>query len=390
MLPYTGSFLFPTQIRNYRDAGSAIAESKDKFVDSLPPPQHIPPELRSSFTATLDAIMELVDVMEPNLHKVFLLVDKEKLDEMIGIMVYSQIQKRMCEVPPHNEPRYIMTYDDAVQSLRILTGIERVVSAAIAWSNSEDGTRFRREMNHAHAAMEASFDRWLNAVLPENPMDLPEPQLSLSHPQESTSSTSFFAPRGKASSRRPKSLPNILIKPLPETPLFTCDASPPPLSPLCRFQHFDTNEQTCRFCQAIPRQTHRPRNRLRSLFDRMQTTPRLKQPAQCSPNRSDFTSLFLFRSSSEDTDILIRPSDSVSVVNSPPSPPFSSAESSGGDSLSPIVSTSQLELRPLLPFSNRSRSWMRRSPLPSSSKAKASSKKSFWLTRFFKDFLSFL
>ncbi len=30
--------------------------------------------------------MELVDVMEPNLHKVFLLVDKEKLDEMIGIV----------------------------------------------------------------------------------------------------------------------------------------------------------------------------------------------------------------------------------------------------------------------------------------------------------------
>lgn len=54
--------------------------------EALPPPQHIPPELRSSFTATLDAIMELVDVMEPNLHKVFLLVDKEKLDEMIGIV----------------------------------------------------------------------------------------------------------------------------------------------------------------------------------------------------------------------------------------------------------------------------------------------------------------
>lgn len=30
--------------------------------------------------------MELVDAMEPNLHKVFLLVDKEKLDEMIGIV----------------------------------------------------------------------------------------------------------------------------------------------------------------------------------------------------------------------------------------------------------------------------------------------------------------
>lgn len=305
----------------------------------------------------------------------------------------------MCEVPPLNEPRYIMTYDDAVQSLRILTGIERVVSAAIAWSNSEDGARFRRDMNHAHAAMEASFDRWLNAVLPENPMDLPEPQPSPSPPPETISSPSLFTPRVKASSRRPKSLPNILIKPFPETPLFTCDASPypvitpPPLSPLCRFKHFETNEPTCRFCQAIPRQPPpRPRiSRLQSLFfDRTQSTTRRKQPEQCSPSRSDFTSLFLLRNAREDPDILIRPSDSVSVVNSPPSPPFSSAESSGGESLSPIASTSQLELRPLLPFSSRSRSWMKRSPSTPSSKPKASSKKSFWLTRFFKDFLSFL
>ncbi|KAI0088501.1 hypothetical protein BDY19DRAFT_906525 [Irpex rosettiformis] len=154
MQPYTGSVILPTQIRNFRDAGSAIVEAKNKFMECLPPPQYIPHELRESFAASLHEVLDLSDVMEPNLHKVYLLVDKEKLDEMIGI-----IQRRMLEVPPPEEPQFIMTHDDVIQSLRILTGIERVVTAAIAWTNSEDGARFRRDMNHAHAAMEASFDR---------------------------------------------------------------------------------------------------------------------------------------------------------------------------------------------------------------------------------------
>lgn len=35
---------------------------------------------------TLHAIIDLVYVLEPNLHKVYLLVDQEKLEEMIGIV----------------------------------------------------------------------------------------------------------------------------------------------------------------------------------------------------------------------------------------------------------------------------------------------------------------
>ncbi|KAI0685012.1 hypothetical protein BC835DRAFT_1421696 [Cytidiella melzeri] len=390
MKPYTGSVLLPTQIRDLRGAGGAIADAKNKFMDSLPPPQHIPLEIRCKFMSTLDAVMDLANVMEPNLHKMYLLVDKEKLDEMIGIIVYSQIQRRMCEVPPTEEPQFIMTYDDAVQSLRILTGIERVFSAAIAWTASEEGTRHRKEMNRAHAAMEASFDRWLDATLPQNLMDEPPvntPPPPLSSPLLSPLQLSRPAP-SPSTSRRPTSLRNIIVKPLPDTPFLGCDASPypvmtpPPLSPLCRYRHGNTT--TCRYCHNIPQKPRRTSiSRLSAFLDdsRSDSMPPRKRPrSACGP--SEFATLVLSGSPHDDEDILLLPSDSISVIESPPASlrTMSSSESSAA-SLSPITSSAELDHRPLLPVPLR-----RRSSPPSSSRSK---KTPFWL-RVLKEFLPFL
>ena len=265
----------------------------------------------------------------------------------------------MCDVRPPEEPQYIMTHDDVVQSLRILTGIERVVSAAIAWTNSEDGARFRRDMNHAHAAMEASFDRWLRAVLPEDVMALPwdEPP-SLQCPDEPLSPL-LFSNTIQAHPRRPKSLPKLQIKPPSEVPFFTSEASPypvltpPPLSPLCRYKHVDTDTATCRFCCNIPRQPSRPHmSQLTSfLLGQSQqddaTLPH-KRPLQ-SYSASEFDALFLTGDPVEDTDTIqvMRPSDYFTIVD-PPSSTLSlrslSSGDSGGESLSPISDTSELEL----------------------------------------------
>lgn len=61
-------------------------ECSTNFVAGLPPSQHIPVESREQFADALESLMELVNILDANLHKIYLLVDKPKLEQIIGVV----------------------------------------------------------------------------------------------------------------------------------------------------------------------------------------------------------------------------------------------------------------------------------------------------------------
>jgi hypothetical protein len=271
-------------------------------------------------------------------------------------MVYSQIQKQMFDVPPNEEPQFIMTYDEVFESLRILTGIERVVSSAIAWTASEEGEQFRKEVNRIHAAMGASFDRWLDTTLPQDLMDV-----SLSGNLQPVAKTPHsplqFLPSTSFSSRRATSPPPIAVNPLAEVQCFASESSPypvitpPPLSPLCRYRH--DKSRTCRYCQKFPRRPHKNSTLGLSAYlneQRSDPMPPRKRPRYTLDPNELATFILSGSPRDEDVDMHIVPSDSISNIDSPPPLlPTPSPISSGGPSLSTISTSDEFEYQPLLP-----------------------------------------
>ncbi|KAI0345659.1 hypothetical protein BDW22DRAFT_1353229 [Trametopsis cervina] len=383
MKPYSGSLILPTQIRDLRGAGVAITEAKEKFLTALPPPQEIPLEKKGEFMSMLDAIIELVDIIEPNLHKMYLLVDKEKLEELIGIMSYTQIQKQMIRTSPEDETQYIMTFDDAIQSLQILSGIEKLFSAAISWTASEEGERLRRDMNRAHAAMEASFDRWLDAVLPSNMLEIPQGTGELAPITQQFPPLQL--PKRPSRTRPLPSLPPLNITTGPVQPIFLHEVdpypvmTPPPMSPLCRYRH--GTAQTCRFCHNVPRKPARAKTSRLSEYLRSldQEPPRKRR--KWSAGGNEFATLVLSGSNDIDAELSPLPFHDIAPIPSPPS--FIDSMSSPGSShgpLSPLLNPSGLGPLPLRPMPSS-----RRSEPPTAPRKKAP----FWV-RVLKEFFPFL
>lgn len=281
-----------------------------------------------------------------------------------------------------------MTYDDVIQSQSILEDLVTLFSSVVAWTASEEGTRRRHDMNRAHAAMEESFDRWLDATMPGDFMQIStfEDQAgpsSISSPSAVTAVSPSTYPE-RLASRRPPSLPDISIRSFPDvsfsSPGNPCTypvTTPPPLSPLCRYRH--ASSRACNYCHGIPRKSNRASARSAPYSYSPESTPPRKR-ARWSPNSDNSATLVYSGSPEDDQASLLSSSDNMSDLHAPSMYTVGSGSDSDDSTSYPPLACERHELRPLL---RRPRD---RQPTPQSSPAP---KTSSWL-RILKEFLPFL